>query len=198
MRIGILGGSFDPPHLAHLSVAEEARTQLDLECVVFVPAGLPPHKQDRDLTPAEHRVQMTTRALASNPYFYISRIDVERSGPSYSIETVRLLRDEWGPDAEVFFIVGLDMLADLPNWHRPVDFIQLCRLAVADRPGYAVDMAELDTVVPGVADKVDWVTVPLLEISATDLRRRVHIGRSICYYVPAAVESYILAHGLYV
>lgn len=165
---------------------------------MFVPAGLPPHKPDRELTPADHRVQMTTRALASNPYFYISRIDIERSGPSYSVETVRLLGEEWGPDAEIFFIVGLDMLADLPNWHHPTEFIQLCRLAVAERPGYAVDLAELDTVVPGVADKVDWVSVPLLEISSTDLRRRIQTGESIRYYLPAAVESYIRAHGLYI
>jgi nicotinate-nucleotide adenylyltransferase len=198
MRIGVLGGSFDPPHVGHLVVAEEARVQLDLARVVFVPAGLPPHKQDRQLTPAHHRVEMTTRALAANPYFHLSAIDTERSGPSYSVETVRLFRADWGREAEIFFIVGLDMLADLPNWHRPEELIQLCRLAVADRPGYTVDMLALEVSVPGVAARVDWVSVPLLEISSTDLRCRIGEGRSVRYYVPPAVEAYIRAHGLYV
>lgn len=197
MSVGVLGGTFDPPHLGHLVAAEEARMQLNLERVVFVPAGTPPHKLGEPVTDATHRVEMITRAVASNPHFFVSLIEVERSGPSHSVDTLRLLRDRWGSDTEIFFIMGVDMLADLPNWYKPQQVVELCRLAVVDRPGHQVDLSELDNMIPGVARRVDQVSMPLLAVSSTDLRHQVRQGRSIRYYVPAAVETYIQAHHLY-
>lgn len=197
MKVGVLGGTFDPPHIGHLVAAEEARVQLGLERVVFVPAGTPPHKLGEPVTSAVHRVEMIRRAVASNPYFCVSLVDVERSGPSYSVETLRLLRDQWGADTVIYFILGLDMLADLPNWHEPRQLVELCRLAVVNRPGYAADMVGLEKVIPTISRKVDPVLMPLLEVSSTDLRERVGCGRTIRYYVPSEVESYIRLHQLY-
>lgn len=198
MRVGVLGGTFDPPHIGHLVAAEEARLQLGLERVVFVPAGMPPHKLDEPVTVATHRVEMITRAVASNPHFFVSLVEVERPGPSHSVDTLRLLRDQWGAGVEISFIVGIDMLVDLPNWHQPQQLVELCWLAVVDRPGYEVDVGELEDIIPGIAEKVDRVSMPLLDVSSTDLRRRARQGRTIRYYVPAEVEAYIQAHRLYV
>ncbi|MFQ5854031.1 MAG: nicotinate-nucleotide adenylyltransferase [Anaerolineae bacterium] len=197
MRIGVLGGTFDPPHIGHLVAAEEARVQLDLERVVFVPAGSPPHKLDEPVTSVVHRVEMITLAVASNPYFFVSLIDVERPGPSYSFEMVQRLRDQWNSDTEIYFIIGMDMLSDLPNWHEPRQVVGLCRLAVVNRPGYDADMEDLEAIIPGISQKVDHVSMPLLEVSSTDLRERAHRGQVIRYYVPAEVEAYIRAHRLY-
>ncbi|HIC88581.1 MAG TPA: nicotinate (nicotinamide) nucleotide adenylyltransferase, partial [Anaerolineae bacterium] len=119
MRIGILGGTFDPPHIGHLILAEEAYHQLHLDCVYFVPAGDPPHKRHLHLSPVEDRLRMVTLAIADNPHFVVSRIDADRPGPHYTIDMVRLLRDSLPPGTELFFLMGLDSLADLPNWHDP-------------------------------------------------------------------------------
>ena len=197
MRVGVLGGTFDPPHVGHLLAAEEARVQLALAKVFFLPAGTPPHKSGEPVTAAEHRVEMVRRAVASNPYFVVSLVDVERSGPSYTVETLRLLRDLWGDGAEIHFIVGMDMLADLPNWHKPHQVVKLCRLSVVNRPGYDAGMEDLEAIIPGVSQKVDLFSMPLLSVSSTDLRERVRQGRTLRYYVPAAVEAYIEAHRLY-
>lgn len=196
-RVGVLGGTFDPPHIGHLVAAEEARVQLDLERVTFVPAGIPPHKLGEPVTPAVHRVEMTMRAVASNPYFFVSLVDVERAGPSHTVDTLKLLRARWGASTDIYFILGLDMLADLPNWHEPQQLVELCRLAVVDRPGYDIDMDELDRTIPGVARQVDQVSMPRLEVSSTDLRRRVRQSKTIRYYVPVEVEAYVHAHRVY-
>lgn len=197
VRIGVLGGTFDPPHIGHLAAAEEVRTQLHLERMLFVPAGTPPHKVGDPITPAHHRVEMIRRAVASNPHFFVSLIDVERPGPSYSVDTVRLLREKWDADTGIFFVIGMDMLADLPNWREPQRLVELCRLAVVNRPGYEVDMEKLEAAIPGLAEKMERVAMPLLEISGTALRRRIRGGRTIRYYVPAEVEAYVQAQGLY-
>ncbi|MFQ5593775.1 MAG: nicotinate-nucleotide adenylyltransferase [Anaerolineae bacterium] len=197
MRVGVFGGTFDPPHIGHLVAAEEARTQLNLARVVFVPAGAPPHKLEEPVTSAIHRVEMITRAATSNPHFFVSLTDVERSGPSYSVEMVRALREKWGPDAEIHFIIGMDSLIDMPNWHRPDQLVSLCRLAVVDRPGYTADLGMLGQIIPGISQKIDFVSMPLLDISSTELRRRASLGQALRYYVPDEVESYIQAHGLY-
>lgn len=196
-RVGILGGTFDPPHMGHLVAAEEARAQLALERVLFVPAGTPPHKQGEPVTPATHRLEMVARAIADNPYFFVSLVDIFRTGPSYTVETVRQFREQWGAAVTIYFIMGMDSLHDLPTWHRPQELVRLCRLAVVERPGYTVDLKALDEIIPGVADKVDFVPIPRLEISSTDLRERQRQGRSLRYFVPATVEAYIQAHGLY-
>ncbi|MBS1253965.1 MAG: Nicotinate-nucleotide adenylyltransferase [Anaerolineales bacterium] len=197
MKVGVLGGTFDPPHIAHLIAAEEARVQLSLERVFFMPAGTPPHKLGEHITVSEHRVEMVRRAVASNPHFCVSLVDVERSGPSYTVETLHLLRERWGAGTEIYFIVGMDMLADLSNWRQPREVVSLCRLAVVDRPGFDISREELESILPGISRNVESVSMPLLNVSSTGLRRRVREGRTIRYYVPADVEAYIQAHSLY-
>ncbi len=197
MRMGVMGGTFDPIHHGHLVAAEEARAQLDLEQVIFVPAGMPPHKLDHPISSAEHRLRMVEMAIADNPHFTVSRVDIDRFGPCYTVDTIALLHDEWGPNAEIHFIMGTDSLADILTWHQPERLIRLCRLAVVRRPDYEVDLAELDRLLPGVAARVYLLDMPLLEISSTDLQRRVRAEQPIKYQVPPAVEAYIYEHRLY-
>lgn len=197
MKLGVLGGTFDPIHLGHLLIAEQARDELDLEQVLFVPAGSPPHKPDQMIAPDHHRLAMLELAIATHPAFALSRVDMDRPGPSYTADTLALLRAEWGPTVRLHFILGSDSLAELLTWHQPWRLIQQARLAVADRPGLEVDLAELERGLPGLNAAVDWVSMPEVGISATDIQRRVQTGRSIRYQVPAAVEDYILRHGLY-
>ncbi len=197
MRVGVLGGTFDPIHIGHLVAAEEARVQLRLDQVVFVPAGLPPHKLTNHVAPVDHRLAMVKLAIASNPYFTVSRVDIDRFGPCYTVDTIELLRDEWGGEVELYFILGSDSMADVPTWHRPERLIRLCRLAVVERPGYQVDMEELERMLPGITSRVHFVHSPQLDISSTDIQRRVHEGLPIKYQVPEAVEDYIYEHELY-
>lgn len=197
MRVGILGGTFDPIHIGHLAAAEEVRVRLALERVIFVPAGLPPHKLHLDVTPTEHRLKMVQLAIADNPHFTLSRVDIDRFGPSYTVDTVELLRDEYGPEAELYFIMGSDSLAELLIWHQPERLIRLCRVVALTRPGHRVDLEELDHLLPGAIARVQLLDMPLLQISGTDLQRRVRMGLSIKYLVPPAVEAYIRQHGLY-
>jgi len=198
MRLGILGGTFDPVHYGHLLAAEEVRVQLGLTRVIFAPAALPPHKIGEPISPIAHRLAMVRLAIASNPYFVASTVDVDRPGPHYTVDTVTLLRKEWGtgPD-DTYFVMGLDSLADILSWHQPHRLIRLCRLAVVGRPGYSVDMDALNAALPGLASRVEFITMPRLAISSNDIRRRVRKGLSIKYQVPEAVEEYIYQHGLY-
>ncbi|MDQ5824796.1 MAG: nicotinate-nucleotide adenylyltransferase [Chloroflexota bacterium] len=197
-RLGMLGGSFDPVHIAHLLMAETVREALSLDLVLFVPTGVQPLKQGRPVTPAGHRVKMLELALQENPYFAISRADVDREGPSYTVDTVRQLREEWGGEAlQMWFIVGADSLASFPRWRDPAGILSQTRLAVVRRPGVSIDMAVLEQRLPGIAASIDWVDAPLVEISATDIRQRVAAGHSIRYRVPEAVREYIVAHDLY-
>ena len=197
MRVGVFGGTFDPIHIGHLVAAEETRVQLSLERVVFVPAGLPPHKLANHISPVEHRLAMVQLAIASNPYFTVSRVDIDRFGPCYTVDTMELLRDEWGPDTELYFIMGSGSLADILTWHKPERLIRLCRLAVVKRPGYDVDIEELDRLLPGIASRVRFINSPLIDVASCDIRRRVREGLSIKYQVPEVVEKYIYEHGLY-
>ncbi len=196
-RLGILGGTFDPVHHGHLLAAEEARHQLELERVLFLPTGTPPHKPDRPILPIHHRLQMLTLAIAGKPYFFISRVDIDRPGPSYTVDALELLRAEWGPTPTFFFIEGSDSLVDMPAWYRPRHLIQLCELAVVERPGIRTHLPLLEKQLPGLTARIHWVEMPFLEISSTDLRQRVRDGRPISYLVPAAVEAYIREQGLY-
>lgn len=197
MRVGVLGGTFDPIHIGHLVAAEEARVCLDLEKVAFVPANLPPHKLHLSVTATEHRLRMVQLAISDNPCFVLSRVDVDRFGPSFTVDTIELLRDEYGPNGELYFIMGADSLADLLTWHRPERLIRLCRIVALTRPGYRADLDELNRLLPGAIARVQLLEMPLLEISSTDLQRRVQMGLSIKYLVPPAVEAYIRQHGLY-
>ncbi len=200
-RLGVLGGSFDPAHIAHLLMAETVREALSLDLVLFVPTGVQPLKQGRPVTPAEHRVKMLELAVQDNPCFGISRVDVDREGPSYTVDTVRQLREEWGGEGgealQMWFIVGADALASFPRWRDPAGILSRTRLAVVRRPGASVDMAALEQRLPGITASVDWVDAPLVEISATDIRLRVAAGHSVRYRVPDAVREYIEAYDLY-
>jgi len=197
MRLGVMGGTFDPIHFAHLAVAEEARTQLRLDPVVFVPAGQPPHKPGRVITQAQYRLDMLELALATNPHFVISHVDLERPGPCYTVDTLALLREEWGSEAEIYLIVGADSLREMHTWYQPKRIIDLARLAVAPRPGNPIELPRLEESIPRISRRVRFIQAPLLAISATGLRRRAREGRSIRYYLPEEVEAYILRHGIY-
>ena len=198
-RVGVLGGTFDPVHIGHLVIAEEAAHQLGLDVVVFVPARVPPHKLGATITPAVDRVAMLELAISGNARFALSRVDLEREGPHYTVDMLRLLRRELevGPGGELFFVMGADSLIELPTWRDPLGIARQARLAVLDRPGFEPDLAALDAALPGVRDRVDLLRVPLIGISGTDLRHRVREGRPIRYLVPEAVEAYIEDHGLY-
>lgn len=197
-RLGVLGGTFDPIHLGHLVAAQEAWQQLQLDRVLFLPAGVPPHKPDRAITPAQHRLRMVELAVADQPHFGISQVDLNRPGPCYTLETLRLIREEWGPDPELIFVEGADSLADILSWYQPQKIIQLCSFAVVRRPWIEVDLPSLEAKLPGLTERVHWIQMPLLEISSRELRQRVRDGRPITYLVPEGVEAYIRAHGLYV
>ncbi|MCL4296547.1 MAG: nicotinate-nucleotide adenylyltransferase [Anaerolineae bacterium] len=198
MKLGLLGGTFDPIHLGHLLMAETALDGLGLSLVLFVPAGDPPHKQGQPKTLARHRVAMVERAIAGHPYFGMSRVDLERPGPHYTTDMVRLIRRQYELSAEAcFLIVGGDSLVDLPTWHNTPELVTLCRLAVAHRPGYRPDLVELEAIIPGLSARLDWVEMPLIGVSASDIRARVRAGQSIRYQVAEPVRAYIEQQQLY-
>jgi nicotinate-nucleotide adenylyltransferase len=197
-----MGGTFDPIHYGHLVIAEEVRTTLDMAEMVFLPAGQPPHKPGRVITPAHHRLAMVELALAANPHFTLSLVEIERLGPSYLVDTLRILRTQMGTDVELSFIIGWDSLEELHTWYQPLDILaQLDTLIAVNRPGY-VDGGEynnkqLEARLPGITQRLRVVQAPQFSVSSTDLRRRVAGGRSIKYQVPETVEHYIFEHGLY-
>jgi nicotinate-nucleotide adenylyltransferase len=195
-RLGILGGTFDPVHHGHLVAAQETFYQLNLDQVLFVPAGSPPHKPSRPITATRHRLRMVELAIGDRPCFGLSHVDVERPGPHYSADTLRLLRDEW-PGATLFFIVGSDLLTGILSWHEPQRIVELAELAAVQRPGPQPDLDRLEAALPGLRERLHPVEMPLLDISSTDLRQRVREGRPITYLVPPEVESYIAEHELY-
>jgi nicotinate-nucleotide adenylyltransferase len=201
-RIGILGGTFDPIHYAHLAIAEEVRVALGLTEVVFMPAGQPPHKPGREVTPAQHREAMVQLAIASNPHFTYSRIELDRPGPSYLVDTLRSLRNQWGNDMSLSFIIGWDSLEELHTWYDPQGILSLLtHLVAVKRPGYTSGNeynTMLEQRLPGIHQRLLVVSAPLLNISSTELRQRVIDGRPIKYQTPEAVESYIVKHSLYI
>jgi nicotinate-nucleotide adenylyltransferase len=196
-RFGVLGGSFDPIHAGHLHIARQACLRLALDKVVFVPAGDPPHKLDQALTDPEHRFEMVRLALAQEPCFGISRIDIDRPGPCYSVDTVRLLQERWGPEVRIYFLIGADSLVDLPTWYQPRRLLELCQVVAIGRPGYEVDLTALERRFPGAPPVLLLEHVPPIDVSATEIRRRVSAGASIEGLVPPAVADYIEAHRLY-
>jgi nicotinate-nucleotide adenylyltransferase len=197
MRVGILGGTFDPPHIGHLVIAEEAREKLSLAMVFFVPAREPPHKKGEPISPLKDRVAMVRLALDDHPFFALSLAEAGRPGPSFTVDTLRQLLDEFPPATELYFVMGMDSLAALPTWHEPGKLIQLCTLAVLRRPGYSANMEELERDIPGLASRVVFIPAPELEISSTDLQARVRSGLSIQYMVPGCVAEYVAEHHLY-
>lgn len=196
-RLGIMGGTFDPIHHGHLVAAQEAHYQLTLKPVLFVPAGTAYHKTGHGSAAPRHRLRMVELAIAGKAGFGSSSVDLDRPGPCYSVDTLRVLRAEMGPGAEFFFVMGSDSLQDMPNWHQPTQILELCNLAVVRRPGATLNLAALEAQLPGLTARLHWIEMPELAISSTDLRWRVRHGRPISYLVPPAVEHYIEEHGLY-
>nr|MBC7244718.1 nicotinate-nucleotide adenylyltransferase [Chloroflexota bacterium] len=196
-RIGVFGGTFDPIHYGHLVITEDARVYLQLEKVLFVPARQPPHKAQGSYSAFQHRVRMTELAIADNPHFVLSLIEAERPGPSYTVDTLRQLRAEFGPDVDLYFIIGMDSLANIESWYKPAELLTLCRIVVAERAGYHVDLSALEEALPGLRNKLELIDTPELSISSTDLQRRVRSGLAIRYQLPSQVEKYIYEHRLY-
>lgn len=195
MKVGILGGTFDPVHIGHLVLAQAALEQLGLDQVLFVPAGEPWRKSHRSITDAAHRIEMLRVAVEGNDGFGISDIEVRRDGPTYTADTLAALAGERLDDA-FWFIVGADALADMPTWHEPERIVQHAMLAVAPRDAQEVNVAALT--MPGLpVDRIAQFDAPRLAISSTDIRARVSSGRSIRYIVPEPVRAYITQHGLY-
>ncbi|MBT9134012.1 MAG: putative nicotinate-nucleotide adenylyltransferase [Firmicutes bacterium] len=191
MRIGVMGGTFDPIHLGHLVTAEAVRHRFGLQQVVFVPTGRPPHKRGNDVSSAEHRYVMTFLAVLSNPEFGVSRIEIDRLGYSYTFDTMLALGEMYGPDCELYFITGADVMRDIHTWHRAPELLTLCHFVAASRPDYTLCERFRQ------GGHIHLVEVPAMAISSTDLRRRVRAGEPIRYLVPEAVENYIYEHRLY-
>ena len=191
MRVGVMGGTFDPIHPGHLAAASEVAHHFGLQTVVFVPAGSPWQKADRDISPAEDRYLMTVIATAADPRFTVSRADVDRPGPTYTVDTLRDLRSEWGTDAELFFITGADALNDILSWRDADEVQRLAHLVGVTRPGHVLSD-------PGLAPgSVTLLDVPALAISSSEVRARVARDAPISYLVPAGVDNYIAKRGLY-
>lgn len=194
-----MGGTFDPIHYGHLVTAEVARAHFGLSEVLFVPTGTPPHKDRRAVTRAEDRYLMTVLATATNPHFRVSRIEVDRPGPSYTVDTLRALKAEYGPEVSLFFITGADAVLEMLSWREPSQLLVLAEVIAATRPGYV--LAEVAKLRHGLTNaewtRIHTLEVPALAISSSDIRRRRQAGLPIKYLVPEAVELYIEKTNLY-
>lgn len=191
-----MGGTFDPIHIGHLVTAEEALWQFDLDEVLFVPTGQPWMKEGGDVSPAEDRYLMTVIATASNPHFRVSRLDVDRQGPTYTVDTLRSLRDEYGEDTKLFFVTGADAILEIFRWKDRDELLELAHFIAATRPGYDIERFEAEQ--PGVEHpSVTVMDIPALAISSTDIRERVAKRLPIRYLVPEGVKAYIDKAGLY-
>ena len=198
LKIGILGGTFDPVHLGHLIIAEEAMSSLGLDRVIFVPAGDPWMKADIPISPGPNRLAMVLDAVAGNPTLHVSPVELDRSGPSYTVDTLEELQEDYGSQAEYFFIIGADALKNFGQWRKPDRVLELCTLAVVGRPAQeTLDLSVLEATIPGIGNRVEMVYGVAISISSTDIRKRIAEDRSISHLVPPAVESYIREHGLY-
>jgi len=197
MKIGLFGGTFDPPHLGHLILAAEAQDQLALSRILWVLTPDPPHKLGQVITPLEHRLSMLQLMLDDSPEFELSRIEIDRAGPHYAIDTVLLIAKQF-PDAQITYIMGGDSLRDLPKWHRPNDFVAACHsLGVMRRPGDTIDLPALEMQLPGISAKVHFLNALLHDISSRELRHRILQGKTFKYYLHRKVYEYIQQHQLY-
>ena len=201
-RIGVMGGTFDPIHNGHLVTAEEAWKQFQLDQVLFVPSGHPPHKTDRDSLDPEDRYLMSVIATATNPHFKVSRMEIDRAGPSYTIDTVREMHRLYGRNTEVYFITGADAILEILTWKEPEKVLREATFIAATRPGY--DLKRLEESLPEVEKarqatdpRVLVMEIPALAISSTDIRRRVKEGRAVTYLVPEGVARFIEKNGFY-
>jgi nicotinate-nucleotide adenylyltransferase len=197
-KVGILGGTFDPVHNAHLAIIDEARLELELDEIILVPAGRPWMKSDRKITPAEHRVCMLRLAIMGRYGFFISTAEIDRPGPSYTVDTLQEFNREYSGLAELYFLLGWDNLPELPRWKDPRKVIELCKLVAFPRPGSSLpDIDAIDKVIPGLCQRIILMERPMIDISATQIRQRVSKGLYISNLVPASVAEYIKEKGLY-
>ncbi len=198
VRVGVLGGTFDPVHNGHLIIAEEAMAELGLSKVVFIPAGRPWFKDGENVSDMQRRLDMLRLAVEGNPSFVIDTQELERPGASYTVDTMEQLAAQMGQDVQLFFIIGIDALAELGRWKGPRRLASICHFATMRRPGYTeLDVAALDREVTGVSDRVHVLDNVQVDISSSDIRKRVEQGLSIRYLTPPAVRSYIEEQGLY-
>jgi len=196
-RAGIFGGTFDPPHVGHLILAEECRTQLGLDLLLWVVTDNPPHKRYTNVSPIEDRVALVEKAIQGNPAFLSSRVDIDRPGPHYAIDTVNILKQEY-PGTEMYYLMGGDSLHDLPTWNKPQEFIKVCDgIGVMRRHADQVNLASLEVELPGISEKVKIVEAPILEISSKQIRQRVAEGMGYRYYLRDAVYQAICELGMY-
>ena len=197
MRLGIFGGTFDPPHLGHLILAEEARWQLNLDRVLWLLTPVSPLKKHAAISPWEQRLELLTAAVPDDPHFEISRIDVERPQPHYAHESMKILKDEY-PGQELVYLIGEDSLRDLPKWKEPGELIAISdQIGVMHRPDTPIDLDALEDLLPGLLSKLAWVDSPLIEISASMIRKRLQTREPVKYFLPAAVYRIIQEKGLY-
>lgn len=192
MKLAIMGGTFNPPHLGHLICAEEAYDHFEFDQVMFVPSARPPHKDNSGILEAQHRYMMTLLATQSNSHFQVSRIELDRPGRSYSIETVREFKKKYGQDTEVYWIIGADSVLDMSIWKDVDELLSICKFIAINRPGYDLNQAD-----QRFLGKVQLFRVTAVDISASEIRQRVRQGKSIKYLVPPDVENYIYENGLY-
>ena len=194
--LGVFGGTFDPPHIGHLILAEEALAQLRLDRLLWLLAGDPPHKQEGVLTPLDDRLAMLEAAIEGNARFELSRIDIDRPGPHYTADALRLIREAY-PGAELVFLLGGDSLHDITAWSRPQEILTQARLGVMRRPGQSFDLGALESVLAGISGRVAFLDLPMIDISSHDIRRRAREGLPYRYMVPEFVRAIIEEQGLY-
>ena len=198
MKIGIMGGTFDPIHMGHLIVAEAVRMALELDKVLFIPAGEPWMKTDRQINGAPHRVEMIRLAIESNPFFQLSTIEIEHPGWTYTVDTLEQLSKDFDNETRLFLLIGWDGLMNMPKWKAPYRISKMATLVTFPRPGVPEpDISVLEESMPGLSERMIKLDGPCIEISSTDIRERLAEGRSVRYLVPAEVERYISAQGLY-
>jgi nicotinate-nucleotide adenylyltransferase len=196
-RLAFFGGTFDPPHLGHLILAAEAQAQLGLEQVHFVLTADPPHKRGRRISPAGQRLTLLQAALKDQPLFAVSRVEIERPGPHFTVDTMQLLSKQF-PRKELVYLVGGDSLRDLPKWERPAEFLRsIDALGVMRRPASRIDLNSLEKKLPGLSKKVEFIDAPLLEISSSEIRQRIKAGGHYQYFLPPAVFKLIQSKKLY-
>jgi len=196
-RIGVFGGTFDPPHVGHLILASEARDQLGLDCTIWVLTPDPPHKQGKEVSTIEHRLNMVQMAVEEDDGFKLSHVDINRPGPHYAVDTAKILRQQY-PDKDLIYLMGGDSLDDLPKWYRAEAFMAVMDgIGVMRRPGDDIDLSELYEALPALKDKLSFVTAPLLEIAAEQIRRRARENRAYRYYLLPKVYEYIRQNRIY-
>ena len=196
-RLGIFGGTFDPPHIGHQVLASVSLSQMRLDKVLWVLTPDPPHKRGNIISPLKDRLDMVSASISGNPDFELSRIEIDRPPPHFAVDTVRLLLQQY-PHAEIVYLMGGDSLSDLPDWHQSKEFVNSCHaIGVLHRPGYDVNLDILDNQIPGIKEKIEFVETPLIEISASDIRQKVKSGESVRKFLHTEVFRIIQERNLY-